>query len=157
MSDRGSREWVVDDLRPEDREAWAVLHRGYLDFYEVAKPDQVTDTLWRWLLDPGHDLEAVVLRQHHGGEAMGLAHYRPYPRPIHGTTGGFLDDLFVAPEARGTGAVDALLAELQRRARARGWVHLRWVTSAGNQKARSAYDRLAEQTDLVTYDLGTAP
>ena len=149
--------WVVDALRAEDREAWARLHRGYLDFYESSRPDEVSSMVWSWLHDPGHELEAIVVRAHAGAEPVGLAHYRPFARPLHGSTACFLDDLFVAPEARGAGAVDALLAALQRRCRVEGWTHVRWVTRASNTRAQSTYDRLAVRTDLVTYDLDAAP
>jgi len=156
-SQRGPGRWLVDELRTDDREAWARLHRGYLDFYESSRPDEVSSAVWSWLEDPGHELEAIVVRRHPGAEPVGLAHYRPFVRPLHGSTACFLDDLFVAPAARGTGAVDALLAALQERCRERGWTHVRWVTRASNTNAQSTYDRLAVRTDLVTYDLDAAP
>jgi GNAT superfamily N-acetyltransferase len=157
MTERSQRLWVVDDLRPDDREGWARLHRGYLDFYESTRPEEVSQVVWSWLQDRDHELEAVAVRPRPGAEPVGLAHFRPFPRPLHGTIACFLDDLFVAPEARGTGAVDALLAALRQRCRERGWTPLRWVTRASNARARSAYDRLAVRTDLVTYDLDAAP
>lgn len=157
MPERDPGRWVVDDLRPQDRDAWSRLHRGYLEFYESARPVEVSTVVWSWLMDPDHELEAVVVRPAAGAEPVGLAHYRPFPRPLHGSTACFLDDLFVAPEERGTGAVDALLAALQERCGERGWSHVRWVTRASNTTAQSTYDRLAVRTDLVTYDLDVAP
>jgi hypothetical protein len=47
-----------------------------------------------------------------------------------------------------------LLAGLQDRSRDRGWSQIRWITRASNERARKAYDRLAEESDLVTYTLG---
>ena len=149
--------WLVDDLRPQDREAWARLHRGYLDFYESTRPEKVSAVVWSWLQDPGHELEALLVRPVPGADPVGLAHYRPFARPLHGSTACFLDDLFVAPQARGAGAVDALLAALQQRCRKRGWSHVRWVTRASNTTAQSTYERLAVRTDLLTYDLEAAP
>ena len=32
---------------------------------------------------------------------IGLAHYRPFPPPLAGGTGGYLDDLYVAAAATG--------------------------------------------------------
>jgi GNAT superfamily N-acetyltransferase len=154
---RDPAQWHVDELRPADHEAWSRLHRGYLDFYESPRPSEVSAVVWSWLLDPAHELEALVVRSWPGAEPVGLAHYRPFPRPLHGSTACFLDDLFVARQARGTGAVDALLAALQERCRERGWTHVRWVTRAGNATAQRTYDRLAVRTELVTYDLDAAP
>jgi len=150
---RDPGQWVVDDLRADDHEAWSRLHRGYLDFYESTRPDEVSAIVWGWLTDPAHELECLVVRKAAGSEPVGIAHLRPFIRPLHGSVAGFLDDLFVAPEHRGGGAVDALLSGVQARARERGWTTVRWITRASNTRARSTYDRLAVQTDLVTYDL----
>jgi len=149
--------WLVDDLRTQDLEAWARLHRGYLDFYESTRPEKVSAVVWSWLQDPGHELEALLVRPVPGADPVGLAHYRPFARPLHGSTACFLDDLFVAPQARGAGAVDTLLAALQQRCRKRGWSHVRWVARASNTTAQSTYERLAVRTDLLTYDLEAAP
>jgi len=154
---RDPRQWHVDDLRPADREAWSRLHRGYLDFYGSTRPAEVSAVVWSWLLDPAHELEGLVVRPGPDADPVGLAHYRPFPRPLHGSTACFLDDLFVARPARGTGAVDALLAALQERCRERGWSPIRWVTRADNATAQRTYDRLAVRTELVTYDLDAAP
>ena len=152
--ERDAAQWVVDELRAEDHDTWAVLHRGYLDFYESTRPDEVSRTVWGWLMDPAHELGCLVARPAGGAPPVGLAHYRPFVRPLHGSVACFLDDLFVAPAHRGSGVVDALLAALQDRSRDRGWAPVRWVTRESNARARSAYDRLAVRTDLVTYDLG---
>ena len=150
---RDPSRWVVDDLRETDHAAWARLHRGYLDFYESSRPDEVSAVVWTWLMDPGHELQAIVARSRVDAEPVGIAHFRPVVRPLQGSTACFLDDLFVDPEHRGAGAVDALLAGLQDRSRQRGWSQVRWITRASNERARKAYDRLAVQTDLVTYNL----
>jgi ribosomal protein S18 acetylase RimI-like enzyme len=153
MPARDPAQWVVDDLRATDHDAWARLHRGYLDFYQSPRPEEVSAVVWSWLMDPSHVLEALVVRPAAGAPPVGLAHYRPFPRPLQGTDACFLDDLFVASDSRGIGAVDALLAGLQRRSRGRGWSDVRWITRASNARAQAAYDRLAVRTDLVTYDL----
>ena len=150
------KSWLVTDLAPSDRPVWETLYRGYADFYEVAMPAAKLDRVWTWLQDEGHELRAVVVREADGAPPVGLAHYRPFARPLHGSIGCYLDDLFVAPAARGTGAVDALLAELQRRAAANGWDVVRWITRETNTRARSTYNRLARQTNLITYDLSPA-
>ena len=153
MADRDASSWVVDTLRADDHEAWSQLHRGYLDFYEVTDPDRVSPIIWSWLNDPDHELEGLVVRAAPGADPVGMAHFRPFVRPLAAATACFLDDLYVAPAARGTGAVDALLAALQELSRQRGWSQVRWITRESNARARSTYDRLARQTDLVTYEL----
>lgn len=153
MTDRDPARWYVDGLRVQDHDTWAVLHRGYLDFYESTRPEEVSRTVWGWLMDPDHELTGLVVRPGREAPPVGLAHVRPFARPLHGSTACFLDDLFVAPEQRGTGAVDALLAGVRDHAREHGLSGVRWLTRASNATARRTYDRLAVQTDLVTYDL----
>ena len=145
--------WLVTSLQNEDRAAWAALFRGYLDFYEVSASDGKLDTVWAWLRSADHELSGIVVRESAASAPVGLAHYRPFPRPLHGTVGCYLDDLFVEPASRGTGAVDALLAALREIAAAHGWDTVRWITRSGNARARSTYERLAQRADLITYDM----
>ena len=148
--------WLVTPLQISDRAAWEGLFLGYLRFYEVPATNEKLDRVWGWLRNAEHEVNGIVVRPAAGGDPVGLAHYRPFARPLHGTVGCFLDDLFVAPESRGTGAVDALLAGLRDLAADHGWDTVRWITRADNARARSAYDRLAHLTDLITYDMPPA-
>ena len=68
-------------------------------------------------------------------------------------TGCFLDDLFVAPEARGSGVADALIGEVKKIAQKRGWSLVRWITAEDNYRGRGVYDKLATRTNWVTYDI----
>lgn len=144
------------DLRPHDRERWAELHRGYTDFYEVATTDAQRDRLWDWLLAHEHGLEGVVVE--HEGRVVGIAHVRPVVRPLHVTVDGYLDDLFVDPAARGTGAAGALLHAVRRRGHDRGWSVVRWLTSETNARARAFYEREgARPLTFVTYGIDVEP
>jgi ribosomal protein S18 acetylase RimI-like enzyme len=84
---------------------------------------------------------------------VGLAHYRPFARPLRASTGCFLVDLFVATTHRGSGAVDALLAELCRIAASEGWDTVRWITADNNYRARTKYDQVGTRTTWITYDM----
>ncbi len=127
-------------VQPRDRDAWREMFEGYAAFYRVPMNDGIADRVWGWLLDPGHVLEGLVVRD---GEArlVGFAHVRACPRPLGGCDVGFLDDMFVVPEARGSGAADALFSHLRRLARERGWPAIRWVTQHFNTRGRGFYDR----------------
>jgi ribosomal protein S18 acetylase RimI-like enzyme len=72
---------------------------------------------------------------------------------LSASTGGFLDDLFVDPHLRGSGAADALIAALRDIGAARGWTVIRWITAEDNYRARGVYDRVAMRTPWVTYDI----
>lgn len=139
-------------LRPDDEEAWRRLYRGYADFYGVEQTDEMTARVWEWVHDEDHEVSALVAEDP-WGQVVGLAHYRPFARPLSASVGCWLDDLFVEPTARGTGAVDALLGELGRVAAQRGWSVVRWITADDNHRARSKYDQVATRTPWVTYDM----
>jgi GNAT superfamily N-acetyltransferase len=89
------------------------------------------------------------------GEPVGLAHHRPFARPLRASRGLFLDDLFVDQAWRGRGVADALLAALAGVARAEGCDVVRWITAEDNARARAVYDRVARATRWVTYDMPT--
>lgn len=143
---------VVRAVAQADREAWDRLYRGYAAFYEVEQSAEMRDRVWGWLHDPAHECEGLVAQ---GDDAalLGLTHFRPFARPLSATTGCFLDDLFVTPEARGTGAAALLIEAVREIAAARGWSVVRWITREDNYRARGLYDRVATRTDWVTYDI----
>ncbi len=134
-----------------DRNAWNVLYEGYAEFYKVTQTQEMRDRVWGWIHDAGHSTEALVAE--HGGRLIGLAHFRPFARPLAASTGGYLDDLFVDPAARGSGAAEALIEALAEEARERSWTVIRWITAENNFRARGLYERLANRTGWITYDL----
>ena len=69
------------------------------------------------------------------------------------STGGFLDDLFVRPDARGRRVAAALIGAVAAEGRRRGWSVLRWITAEDNRAGRAAYDRVARLTGWRTYDI----
>ena len=81
----------------------------------------------------------------------------PRWRPLRGSISGYLDDLFVAPEVRSTGVVDALFEAIDALALERGWDVVRWTTAEDNHRAQAAYERVATRTTWVTYDMTPGP
>lgn len=142
---------TVRPVQEADREQWAILYRGYRDFYEKPHRAEVIDTVWSWLMDPSHQTRGLVADQ--GSTLVGLGHYRLFARPIDAACGMYLDDLFTAPAARGTGAGTAILRRLAEIAAEEHATVVRWITAEGNAIARSLYDRVATKTPWVTYDL----
>lgn len=151
-------EITIGPPRAEDFADWRRLYEGYATFYKMPMNDEIAGTVWRWLLDPAHPLEALLARTG-DGRVVGLAHFRPMPRPLTGSTAGFLDDLFVDPALRGSGLADRLLEAMAETGRRRGWSLIRWLTADNNFRARGVYDRHAQRTMWITYqmDLGAAP
>lgn len=137
--------------RPEDRAAWGRLYAGYADFYRVTQTEEMRDRVWSWLMSGSQGVSGRVAETPEG--LVGLAHFRAFARPLSATAGGFLDDLFVDPAHRGSGAAAALIQAVADEGRAQGWSVIRWITADDNYRARTLYDRLAERTKWVTYDI----
>jgi ribosomal protein S18 acetylase RimI-like enzyme len=145
-------DWVVEPPATGDFERWRDLYRDYAAFYDFPQTDSQTATVWAWIQDPMHEVRCLVVRGAHGVPVC-LAHFRPFARPLRASTGCFLDDLFVDPAHRGSGAVDALLDALRRLAMSEGWDTVRWITADNNYRARSKYDQVATRTTWLTYDM----
>lgn len=135
-----------------DYAQWRRLYEGYATFYKMPMTDAIAATVWGWLLDAAHPLEALIARAG-DGRVVGLAHFRPMPRPLTGSTAGFLDDLFVDPELRGRRVADRLIEAMAEVGRQRGWTLIRWLTGDNNYRARGVYDRLASRSMWITYQM----
>ncbi|GAA1618194.1 GNAT family N-acetyltransferase [Leucobacter chromiireducens] len=142
---------TVRPIAAEDRAAWGELYRGYRDFYGKPHDDAVYDTVWGWLMDSAHETRGLIAEA--GGVPVGIGHFRRFARPIDGGHGLYLDDLFTAETARGSGAGGAILDRLAEIAADEGAALVRWITADSNATARRLYDRVATQTPWVTYDL----
>ena len=137
---------------PEDQERWRHLYRQFAEHYTVPVRTEHQDLVWSWVMDPGHPLTCLLAKDSEG-VAQGLAHYRPFTRPLAGSVGCFLDDLLVDEGSRGSGVADALLHGLRQIALDNGWTVVRWITADDNHRARGVYDRFAVRTMWVTYDM----
>jgi GNAT superfamily N-acetyltransferase len=150
-------DWLVRPVRRDEYVPWSRLFQGYAEFYEWPTSDEHQQLVWRWIHDD-HRVEALVAVRvdddgAEDGEPLGLAHLREWVRPLRGVVSGYLDDLFVDPSFRGSGAVDALFTEISRLAVERGWDVVRWTTADDNYRARSVYDQRANRTTWITYDM----
>lgn len=86
---------------------------------------------------------------------VGMALFFPTFSTWTGVAGIHLEDLYVDPRARGSGAGLALLRALARLVRDRGGARLEWAVLDWNQPAIDFYDRLGArpQHDWITYRL----
>jgi len=67
---------------------------------------------------------------------------------------GVMNDLFVAPSARGTGAAEALIRACVDECRGHSAAELTWQTARDNLRAQRVYDRVGgERAEWVDYSL----
>ena len=142
---------TVVPLAPGHRAAWEHLSASYAAFYGVEQTEAMRARVWGWLMDPEHEVKGLVALDK-AGEPVGLAHYRPFARPLRAAHGGFLDDLFVDPAMRGRRIADALIEAVAAIGHERGWTVIRWITADDNHRGRGVHDRLATRTMWITYE-----
>ena len=132
-----------------DFDIWLPLWKGYQRFYEVDIPELVTLKTWARLLDPVEPMCAALAMV--GEQALGLVH-SIYHRSTW-TTGDdcYLQDLFVADDARGGGVGRALIEHVYAEARRRGASRVYWSTHESNHNAMQLYDRIAERSGFIIY------
>jgi GNAT superfamily N-acetyltransferase len=117
------------------------LMRAYCDFYEADPPDAGLLRMARALIgDP--EQGALFIARGAGGEAVGFAAMDWKWSSLRGARVGYLEDLFVAPAARGGGIADALISACADRCRELGMPALQWLTAPDNHRAQAVYDRV---------------
>jgi GNAT superfamily N-acetyltransferase len=133
------------------------LMRAYCDFYEVAPSDEALLAMSRALIaDPEREGVQLVARDGEGA-AVGFATVFWTWSTTRAARIGVMNDLFVAPEGRGGGVADALIAACAERCRDHGAVSLTWQTALDNTRARAVYDRIgARRSQWLDYDLPVA-
>jgi GNAT superfamily N-acetyltransferase len=143
---------TVRPARADDHPAWLGLWRGYCAALGGAVPESVTEGVWQRILaaDPA---TGCLLACPGDGEPVGLANYVLHPNTWSLQTLCYLEDLFVAPAARRSGAGRALIDGLVALGRQHNWRRVYWHTHEDNARARRLYDRFAPPTDYVRYDI----
>jgi GNAT superfamily N-acetyltransferase len=63
----------------------------------------------------------------------------------------YLQDLFVAADARGKGVGAELIKHVEKIARAAGASRIYWLTKEDNVSARALYDKLADRSGFIQY------
>ena len=142
---------MIRNIEIKDKEQWKKLYHGYADFYQVTISEQILETIWDWLHDINHDLNALVYEI--DNSIVALAHYRRMPSPLRGKYIGFLDDLYVEPQFRGKKIGEKIIKKLNDISKERNWGLIRWITRNDNHNAKSLYDKVAKKSTWEVYEL----
>lgn len=134
-----------------DVDGWLPLWKGYLDFYRESVDDEVTRRTFERVSRRQDDMFGFVAESPQGA-LVGIAHGLLHPSTWSTSPSCYLEDLFVAPSARGSGAARALIEAVAEEARRRGATKLYWHTQEFNGPARSLYDQLATRVSFVVYE-----
>lgn len=140
----------VRPIERRDESDWLRLFRDYIAFYRASVPDDVIELTWARLLDEASPMTGLVATDA-DGSPVGIALLVFHLSTWSPTTYCYLEDLYVAPAARGKGVGRALIKAVYREADARGATRTYWVTEADNKTARRLYDTLAARVPIVQY------
>jgi GNAT superfamily N-acetyltransferase len=149
---------IVRPAQADDYQAWLTLWHGYCAALHGDVPETVTEGLWHRILDPNETIWCLLACRD-ANQPIGLANYVLHPHTWSLQTVCYLEDLFVAPEDRGSGAGEALINGLVSLGRQHGWRRVYWHTHDDNHRARGFYGRIIPITDYFRYDIeiGTPP
>lgn len=129
------------------------LIAAYQRFYEVEEiDDERNRAFFRRFLAPSDD--GLLLAARAQERSVGYACLYWHFSSLEAAETVLLNDLFVAPEARGRGVGRALIGASADVARERGAPYLEWSTAPENQAAQRLYDTLgAERSEWLSYEL----
>jgi GNAT superfamily N-acetyltransferase len=142
---------TVRRLAARDKSAWLKLFKGYIAFYQASIAEEVIEETWRRLNAGGEGFHIGLLAVDDSDTPVGLAHVLLHRSTWSPTYYCYLEDLFVDPERRKTGAGRALIEATYREADARGATRTYWTTQEFNYTARALYDQVASKSEFVQY------
>lgn len=142
----------IGPARPEEAEQLLPLMRAYCDFYEASPPDEgLMEVLRTLIADPS---QGAVFIARNRGRAVGVATLDWKWSSLKGARVGYLEDLFVDPDARGMGIADALIEICAGRCRELGMPAMLWLTAPDNHRAQKVYGRTGATAEtFIEYDL----
>ncbi|MEX2518671.1 MAG: GNAT family N-acetyltransferase [Paracoccaceae bacterium] len=141
---------VIRKLQSSDHAEWRRLWTRYLEFYETSVSEEVYETYWARLLgDDPQDYHGLIAE--HDGKPVGLTHFLFHRHGWRVENICYLQDLYVDPALRGTGAGRALIEAVYAAADEAGCPSVYWMTQDFNETARKLYDRIASETPFIKY------
>lgn len=143
------RRATLDDLPELSR-----LFDAYRQFYQQAADLDKARAFIHARLQQNESV--IYLAENVTGQAIGLCQLYPSFCSLIAAPIYVLSDLFVAPEARRTGAARGLMAAAERDAREAGFARLDLTTAKTNLSAQSLYESMGWVRDEVFYTYNRA-
>jgi ribosomal protein S18 acetylase RimI-like enzyme len=149
---------ILETVGEEDLAELLPLMRAYCNFYGANPSDEDLLAMARALIAAPDDEGVQIIARGEAGQAIGFATVFWSWSTLNAHRMGVMNDLYVAPAARGRGVAEALITECAERCRARGAGSLGWQTAKDNRVAQAVYERVgAIREEWVDYSLGVTP
>ena len=141
----------VRKIELSDKPSWQELFFDYLRFYETSPSDVNTELAWERLTSPDPEIQSLVAESN--GVVVGIVHFHYQLSTWTDTFDCYLEDLYVAEEARGNGVARALIQAVKELSAERKCSKLFWITKESNTTARKLYDKVATLSDFIRYEV----
>ena len=139
---------VVDDIKPEDHDAWLKLW----DANNLGqKNDAIAKVTWHRLLNPASPVGGLLARA--DGKPIGLVHYILHPVTGHVEPVAYMQDLYVDPAFRRRGIGRALVEKLAATGKGERWARIYWLAEQKNPEAQALYNKLGVKLDFSLHVL----
>jgi GNAT superfamily N-acetyltransferase len=136
----------IDEVMP--------LLRGYCEFYEAAPSEAALRGVCEALLEAPDTAGMQLLARLDDGTAVGLATLLWTFSTLNAGPIGLMNDLYVAPAARGGGIGAKLIEACAGECAHHGAIALEWYTAPTNKRAQAVYDRTgASREEWINYSL----
>ena len=132
-----------------DHDQWLPLWQAYLTFYNTELPAEVSESTWQRFLDPAEPTQLAIAWQ--GDKAVGIVQFIYHRSNWSIGNSCYLQDLFVSPEIRGTGAGRLLIEHVYATARDNHCAKAHWLTHETNATAIQLYERIAERPGFIQF------
>lgn len=142
---------MIRQLQESDWEHWKPLWDDYLDFYRTKLEPETTKTTFERLC-AGTNGMLGLLGLDVRGTPKGFAHIVMHPATWTTTSYCYLEDLFVARQARGSGLSQELIFSVYEEAERAQSTRVYWHTQEFNAPARSLYDEVGRRTSFIMYE-----
>jgi len=142
------RQAGIDDLDTLEQ-----LFSGYLAFYERK---QEVAAIRQFLGERITNKQSIIFIATSAGKAVGFTQLYPTFASLSLKPSWILNDLFVVPDARGTGVANSLMAAARQLAAETNACEIFLQTARSNHKAQALYEKLHYQRDdeFLVYTLG---
>lgn len=130
---------------------WQRLWLGFLAYHDVSLSTEHTQKVWQRLLNKSDPICALVAQI--DGKIVGFTHFFFHRNTWSGGDYCYLEDLFVDQNIRARGVGRALIEAVGNVAREKGASKIYWNTHDDNDTARRLYDKIANLTDFIQYEI----
>lgn len=139
----------IRPIKASDKNRWLILWQGYLDFYKTSIPSELTELTWARIMDPDFNMKCAVAEQ--DGDVIGFTTFNLQNSTWSPNGHCYLEDLFVDPAVRGSGAGRALIDYVKAYAIDLKCSRLYWNTDEDNETARKLYNSYIQESGKRQY------